>query len=75
MNLWVELDQEPFSLEAQFANLGPIEGIYFCVSLGEKGMLEETFSNIVRDGGSCEEKSWYENSSHLKNLKAHMRNS
>lgn len=33
MNLWVELDQEPFSLEAQFANLGPIEGIYFCVSL------------------------------------------
>lgn len=42
MNLWVELDQEPFSFEAQFANLGPIEGIYFCVALGEKkGMLKE----------------------------------
>lgn len=40
MNLGVELDQEPFSLEAQFANLGPIEGIYFCVALGEKAMLK-----------------------------------
>lgn len=37
MNLWVEFDQETFSLEAQFANLGPIEGIYFGVALREKG--------------------------------------
>lgn len=35
MNLRVELDQEPLSLEAQFANLGPIEGVYFGVALGE----------------------------------------
>lgn len=46
----MELDQEPFSLKAQFANLGPVEGIYFCVTLGEKE--EETrgiFRIIVRD--------------------------
>lgn len=36
MNLWVEFDQEAFSLEAQFADLGPVEGIYFGVALGEK---------------------------------------
>lgn len=41
MNLWMELDQEPFSFEAQFANLGPIESIYFCVTLVEKGTLKE----------------------------------
>lgn len=35
MNLWVELDQEAFSFEAQLANLGPVEGIYFCVALEE----------------------------------------
>lgn len=32
----MKLDQETFSFEAQFANLGPIEGIYFCVALREK---------------------------------------
>lgn len=40
MNLWVELDQETFSLKAQFTNLGPIEGIYFCVTLGEQKKKE-----------------------------------
>lgn len=29
----MEFDEEPFSLETKFANLGPIEGIYFCVAL------------------------------------------
>lgn len=36
MNLWVELDQEAFSFEAQLANLGPVEGVYFCVALEEE---------------------------------------
>lgn len=36
MNLWVELDQEALSLEAQLANFGPIKGVYFCVALEEK---------------------------------------
>lgn len=51
MNLWMEFDQEPFSLEAQFANLGPIEGIYFCVALGEKKTKREdkTFSKHFMD--------------------------
>ena len=35
MNLWVELDQESFSLEAQLANLRPVEGVYFGVALRE----------------------------------------
>lgn len=55
MNLWVEFDQEPFSFEAQFANLGPIEGVYFCVALEEKMNVKKkaiTFINIVRDRGS-----------------------
>lgn len=38
MDLWVEFDQKAFPLEAQFANLGPVEGIYFCVSLGGENM-------------------------------------
>lgn len=36
MNLCVEFDQEAFPLEAQFANLGPVKGIYFCDALWEK---------------------------------------
>lgn len=42
MNLCVEFDQETFSLEAQFANLRPVEGIYFCVALwnGEGKQLQ-----------------------------------
>lgn len=36
MNLWVELDQEAFSFEAQLANLGPVKGVYFCVALEEE---------------------------------------
>lgn len=37
MNLRVELDQEAFPFEAQLANLGPVEGVYFCVALEEEG--------------------------------------
>lgn len=40
----MELDQETFSLEAQFANLGPIEGIYFGIALGDKVRLKWTRS-------------------------------
>lgn len=36
VNLRVEFDQEAFSLEAQLANLGPVEGVYFCVALEEE---------------------------------------
>lgn len=36
VNLRVELDQEAFSFEAQLANLGPVEGVYFCVALEEE---------------------------------------
>lgn len=36
MNLRVELNQEAFSFEAQLANLGPVEGVYFCVALKEE---------------------------------------
>lgn len=28
-----QLNQEPFALEAELANLGPVEGVYFCVAL------------------------------------------
>lgn len=53
MNLWVELDQEVCSLEAQFANLGPIEGIYFGVALGGKWNFNiesnNPDSNMLRD--------------------------
>lgn len=31
----MKLGEETFSLEAQFANLRPVEGIYFCVALRE----------------------------------------
>lgn len=34
MDLWVELDQEPLPLEAQLADLGPVEGVDFCITLG-----------------------------------------
>lgn len=33
MNFWVELDKEPFSLEAQLSHFRPIKSIYFCVAL------------------------------------------
>lgn len=41
MNLWVELDQEALPLEAQFANLGPVEGIDFCVTLVRREHCKE----------------------------------
>lgn len=47
----MKLDQETFSFEAQFANLGPIEGIYFCVALREKyrwNKRDTIISNTVR---------------------------
>lgn len=34
VDFWVQFDEEPFSLKAQFANLGPVEGVYFGVALG-----------------------------------------
>lgn len=49
MNLWVELDQEPFPLEAQFADLGPVEGIYFCGALKN---LKAHVSNSQIDFGN-----------------------
>lgn len=53
VNLWVEFDQEPLSLEAQFANLGPIEGVYLGVALGEMLKRKEmAFSDMVRARGS-----------------------
>lgn len=36
VNLRVELDQKSFPFEAQFANFGPIESVYFGVSLEKK---------------------------------------
>lgn len=45
MNLWVELDQETFSFEAQLANLGPVEGIYFGVAL-EENILQNNIINL-----------------------------
>lgn len=33
VNFWVELDKEPFSLEAQLSHFRPIKSIYFCVAL------------------------------------------
>lgn len=32
----MELDQEALSFETQFANLGPVKGVYLCGDLGEK---------------------------------------
>lgn len=71
MNLWVKLDKEPFPLETQLSNFGPIKSIYFCVALGEKITLKtkkQLFFFIKRTRGHDK------GSRYLKNLKAHVRN-
>ncbi len=30
-----QLDKEPFAFEAELANLGPVEGVNFCVPLNK----------------------------------------
>lgn len=70
----MKLDQETFSFEAQFANLGPIEGIYFCVALREKYRWNkrQTQSSVTLLGYMHKEDIWIWSSSHLKNLQAHV---
>lgn len=60
MDFWVKLDQETFSFEAQFANLGPIEGIYFCVALREKYRWNkrQTQSSVTLLGYMHKEDIW-----------------
>lgn len=42
MDFLVEFYEEAFSLKAQFANLGPVKGVYFRVALGYKITSEKT---------------------------------
>jgi len=48
VNLGVEFDQEPFPLEAQLANLGPVEGIDLGVSLQKNTLLLEKYYDIKK---------------------------
>lgn len=70
MNLWVELDKEPFSFEAQLSDFGPIKIIYFCVSLEEKVTLE----NPTKKRFKQKVRGHIKGRRYLKNLKAHVRN-
>lgn len=56
----MKLDQETFSFETQFANLGPIEGIYFCVALREKYRWNkrQTQSSVTLLGYMHKEDIW-----------------
>lgn len=56
----MKLDQETFSFEAQFANLGPIEGIYLCVALREKYRWNkrQTQSSVTLLGYMHKEDIW-----------------
>lgn len=37
--IWPQLDEETFSLKAQFANFRPVEGVYPCASLKGQRIL------------------------------------
>lgn len=51
MNLWVKLDKEPFPLETQFSNFGPIKSVYFCVALwGKKKITLKTKKKTLTKG-------------------------
>lgn len=45
-----QLNEEPFAFEAEFANLGPVESVNFCVPLN-KGHDEELIN--IREKTSC----------------------
>lgn len=57
MDFWVQFDEEPFSLKAQFANLGPVEGVYFGVALKN---LKAHVSNSQIDLGALSVSRWVE---------------
>lgn len=73
MDFWVKLGEETFSLEAQFANLRPVEGIYFCVALRENTSgIKDRQSSVTLLGYMHKEDIWIQSSGHLKNLQAHV---
>ena len=41
-----QLDQETFALEAELSDLGPVEGVNFCVPLNKRRRDEEKMVNI-----------------------------